>query len=58
LPPIAWKPWRKIALRYAESFRAAGGRDLHYIPALNARAEHVRALADLVMPRIQLPPHS
>ena len=48
----------EIALRYAESFRAAGGRDLHYIPALNARPEHVRALADLVMPRIQPPPHS
>ena len=48
----------EIALRYAASFRAAGGRDLHYIPALNARPEHVRALADLVVPRLQLPPRS
>jgi protoporphyrin/coproporphyrin ferrochelatase len=39
----------EIALRYAESFRAAGGKELHYIPALNARDAHVRTLAELVL---------
>lgn len=39
----------EIALRYAESFRAAGGRELRYIPALNARDAHVRALTELVL---------
>lgn len=42
----------EIALRYAESFRLAGGRELHYIPALNDRPAHIRALADLVMPKL------
>ena len=36
----------EIALRYAESFRMAGGQRLNYIPALNARDSHVRALAE------------
>ena len=35
----------EIGLRYAESFRAGGGKNLRYIPALNARADHVKALA-------------
>ncbi|HLW73458.1 MAG TPA: ferrochelatase [Gammaproteobacteria bacterium] len=39
----------EIALRYADSFRAAGGKELCYIPALNARDAHVRALAELVL---------
>lgn len=47
----------EIVLRYAESFRAAGGGELRYIPALNARPEHVRALADLVTARLA-PVHS
>ncbi len=38
----------EIGLRYAESFRAAGGKELRYIPALNARADHVQALAGLL----------
>ncbi len=38
----------EIALRYAETFRAAGGAELRYIPALNARRDHVAALADVV----------
>ncbi|MGB9428465.1 MAG: ferrochelatase [Gammaproteobacteria bacterium] len=42
----------EIALRYAEAFRAAGGKELRYIPALNSRSDHIRALADLVMARI------
>lgn len=44
----------EIALRYAASFRAAGGRELRYIPALNARADHVRMLADLVTSRLDV----
>lgn len=31
-----------------EIFREAGGGDLHYIPALNARDDHVAFLARLV----------
>ena len=37
----------EIRLRYAESFRAAGGERLRYIPALNDRGAHVQALAGL-----------
>lgn len=43
----------EISLRYAESFRTAGGRELRYIPALNARPDHVHALADLVMAQLE-----
>jgi protoporphyrin/coproporphyrin ferrochelatase len=39
----------EIALRYAESFRAAGGERLRYIPALNDRDSHVQALAGIVV---------
>lgn len=39
----------EIALRYAEVFRGAGGEELHYVPALNERESHVRALAGLVL---------
>ena len=42
----------EIALRYAESYRAAGGRELRYIPALNDRPDHIQALAGLVMARL------
>ena len=45
----------EIALRYAQSFRTAGGRELRYIPALNDRPAHVRALAELVMAKLALP---
>lgn len=45
----------EIALRYAQAFRAAGGRELRYIPALNDRPAHTRALADLVMAKLALP---
>ncbi|HET8898594.1 MAG TPA: ferrochelatase [Rhodanobacteraceae bacterium] len=38
----------EVALRYAEAFRAAGGEELRYIPALNASAAHVAALAGLI----------
>lgn len=43
----------EISLRYADSFRAAGGRELRYIPALNERSDHVHALADLVMAQLE-----
>jgi ferrochelatase len=39
----------EIALRYAESFRAAGGERLRYIPALNDRESHVQALTEIVV---------
>lgn len=34
-------------------FLAAGGRDYHYIPALNDRVDHIRALADVVIGNVQ-----
>lgn len=45
----------EIALRYAQSYRSAGGRELRYIPALNDRPAHVRALAELLMAKLALP---
>lgn len=38
----------EITLRYAEGFREAGGTELRYIPALNARDSHVALLARLL----------
>jgi len=38
----------EIALGGREQFMAAGGREFRYVPALNARANHVGALAGLV----------
>jgi protoporphyrin/coproporphyrin ferrochelatase len=38
----------EVRLRYAGAFRAAGGGELRYIPALNARPEHVEFLGGLV----------
>ncbi|MDX1434310.1 MAG: ferrochelatase [Gammaproteobacteria bacterium] len=38
----------EIAIRDAELFQSAGGERLRYIPALNAREDHVAALADIV----------
>lgn len=43
----------EISLRYAESFRTAGGNELRYIAALNERSDHVHALADLVMAQLE-----
>ncbi len=37
----------EIRLRYAELFRAKGGGELRYIPALNDEDAHIRALAAL-----------
>jgi len=38
----------EIAMQNAELFLESGGESLHYIPALNAREDHVDFLADLV----------
>jgi len=38
----------EIAMQNAEFFREAGGESLHYIPALNARDDHVTFLSDLI----------
>ncbi|HET7394963.1 MAG TPA: ferrochelatase [Gammaproteobacteria bacterium] len=45
----------EIALRYAEVFRAAGGEALRYIPALNSRPDHIKALAQIVRARLGRP---
>ena len=41
----------EIALRYAAAYAEAGGGKLRYIPALNARSDHLAFLADLVAQR-------
>jgi ferrochelatase len=38
----------EIALRYTELFIRAGGKALHYIPALNAQPRHAATLAGLI----------
>jgi ferrochelatase len=38
----------EMALQYRETFIAAGGDDLRYIPALNVRADHLAALDALI----------
>lgn len=38
----------EIAMQNAELFREAGGSNLHYIPALNAREDHIAFLARLI----------
>ncbi|HET8552186.1 MAG TPA: ferrochelatase [Gammaproteobacteria bacterium] len=38
----------EIAIRNAEYFRAKGGDTLRYIPALNARADHIAFLAEMI----------
>ncbi len=38
----------EIAVENRDTFLAAGGREYHYIPALNTRADHMEALAGLV----------
>ena len=42
----------EIAIRYRETFVAAGGQALRYVPALNARPAHVEALSRLVRPHL------
>ena len=38
----------EVAMRYRELFVAKGGEALHYVPALNARPDHIAMLAALV----------
>jgi ferrochelatase len=59
--PGAWlKPYtsdalqlEEIAIENSERFMHAGGHELQYVPALNARKAHARALADLVAQHCQ-----
>lgn len=39
----------EIAMQNKDDFLAAGGQRLHYIPALNDRADHIAAIARLVL---------
>lgn len=43
----------EVSLRYGETFRAAGGNALRYIPALNADEAHIDALAQLVLRQLR-----
>ncbi len=45
----------EIALRYAQVFADAGGKELRYVPALNARDTHVRMLTELALPKLRGP---
>jgi len=43
----------EIAMQNNATFLAAGGKRLHYIPALNDRSDHIEALANLLSRHIQ-----
>jgi protoporphyrin/coproporphyrin ferrochelatase len=43
----------EIAIESKARFMQAGGHEFQYVPALNARADHARALADLVAQHCQ-----
>lgn len=43
----------EIAIQNAEFFTAAGGEQLHYIPALNDRDDHLEALTTLIRRHLQ-----
>jgi ferrochelatase len=38
----------EIEVENRDTFLEAGGREYHYIPALNTRPDHIEALAGLV----------
>ena len=42
----------EIAIRYAASFREAGGESLRYIPALNDCADHTEAMVKLILANV------
>jgi protoporphyrin/coproporphyrin ferrochelatase len=46
----------EIGMENRDVFLAAGGEQYHYIPALNARADHVASLNALVMRELQAMP--
>src|SRR5690606_8986740 len=41
----------ELAVENRDTFLAAGGEQYHYIPALNARADHIQALVSLIRSR-------
>lgn len=43
----------EIAIRNRQTFLAAGGQHLRYIPALNDRADHVNVLVELTLQHLQ-----
>ncbi len=43
----------EIDIRDRQCFLAAGGERFRYIPALNDRADHIQALASLVIRNLQ-----
>jgi len=43
----------EIAMQNAELFAQSGGRSLEYIPALNARRDHLSFLTQLVLRNLQ-----
>jgi protoporphyrin/coproporphyrin ferrochelatase len=43
----------EIEIENRQAFAAAGGRNFQYVPALNARPEHARFLADLIAQHCQ-----
>lgn len=43
----------EISVQNAKFFEAAGGERLRYVPALNARDDHIAALADVVSARLR-----
>ncbi len=43
----------EMAMQNRDTFRDAGGEQYRYIPALNDRADHITALADLIMRHVQ-----
>ncbi len=42
----------EIAMQNREAFLAAGGERYHYIPALNDRPDHIRALAGIILQHV------
>jgi ferrochelatase len=43
----------EIVIRYGESFVAAGGETLGYVPALNNRKDHINCLTQLIVRQVQ-----
>jgi protoporphyrin/coproporphyrin ferrochelatase len=48
----------EIGMENRDVFLGAGGRQYHYIAALNARADHVAALGSLVLRELNASPHA
>ncbi len=43
----------EVAVQYRDLFLKAGGRTYHYLSALNDRADHIQALAELISVHVQ-----